>query len=482
MKGTYRTITSGGLDFLRKKKTEPKAPSRCEWGYGGSFDKNRHLKFSVFLSGWLAQNAFLVKKNKKQKRACPPPLPAHPPPGRLVLVQSSAFTRARSARCLLPAVDVVQVQCRRVVEGGAAEVDPEVAPQGNGGVLDHEPLLPVARCDRLADGQRARGPLQKQQLGGGRPEARRPDQGVRSWRRGSRGPTWRSWYPNPPSTTLRILTSLLPPPLPPRPPLRPEPQAPDPPSPLSLLPLLPLLTLLSLSEVECWDVPSPPRASPQCRHPRPRPLLGRPCSAGKLSRGLGRGPRPRRGGAPPLPLVPDEPKPEPHTVEGQAHHPLAAPRAPLEAPKRRRRVAIALAAAAPAPLAPRRPRRAPRLARVGVIVTPPALPARPRRRRLHLPASAPPAFRSLRFARNSAAASSRSVSASASASAMDTNSRMIRRTEFLVRSVSGTLASLRAAVHSTPLSRSRAAFTWLGLATWTILLSTWRREARTEAV
>ena len=44
------------------------------------------------------------------------------------------------------------------------------------------------------------------------------------------------------------------------------------------------------------------------------------------------------------------------------------------------------------------------------------------------------------------------------------------------------LASLRAAVHSTPLSRSRAAFTWLGLATRTILLSTWRREARTEAV
>ena len=47
-----------------------------------------------------------------------------------------------------------------------------------------------------------------------------------------------------------------------------------------------------------------------------------------------------------------------------------------------------------------------------------------------------------------------------------------RRTDFRVRSVSGTLAFSRAMLHSMPLSRSRAAFTWLGLATRTILLST----------
>jgi hypothetical protein len=162
-----------------------------------------------------------------------------------------------------------------------------------------------------------------------------------------------------------------------------------------------------------------------------------------------------------LQLVPGEPKPEPRAVEEQAHRPPAGPRAPLEAPKHRRRVAIALAAAAASPLAPRLPRRAPRLARVGVIVTPPALPARPRRRRLHFPASASPAFRSLRFARNSAAASPRSdsASASASASALETNSRRTRRADFLVRSVPGTLASLREAAHSAPLSRSRTAST-----------------------
>ena len=62
------------------------------------------------------------------------------------------------------------------------------------------------------------------------------------------------------------------------------------------------------------------------------------------------------------------------------------------------------------------------------------------------------------------------------------NSLGIRRTDFRVRSVPGTLAFTRAMLHSMPLSRSRAAFTWLGLATRTILLSTWRREARTEAV
>ena len=65
---------------------------------------------------------------------------------------------------------------------------------------------------------------------------------------------------------------------------------------------------------------------------------------------------------------------------------------------------------------------------------------------------------------------------------LDTNSRMIRRTGCRVRSVSGTLAFSRAMLHSMPLSRSRTAFTWLGLVTRTILLSTWRREARTEAV
>ena len=57
-----------------------------------------------------------------------------------------------------------------------------------------------------------------------------------------------------------------------------------------------------------------------------------------------------------------------------------------------------------------------------------------------------------------------------------------RRTDFRVRSVPGTLAFTRAMLHSMPLSRSRAAFTWLGLATRTILLSTWRREARTGSV
>ena len=94
------------------------------------------------------------------------------------------------------------------------------------------------------------------------------------------------------------------------------------------------------------------------------------------------------------------------------------------------------------------------------------------------------AFRSLRFACMSAAATSRLASALALAlaSALDINLRIILRTEFLVTSVSRTLAFLRATVHSTPLPRSRAAFAWLRLTSRGILLSTWRHEAREEAV
>ena len=70
----------------------------------------------------------------------------------------------------------------------------------------------------------------------------------------------------------------------------------------------------------------------------------------------------------------------------------------------------------------------------------------------------------------------------ASALASAFSLRMVLNTEILASPVSGTFAFSRAMLHSMPLSRSRAAFTWLGLATRTILLSTWRREARTEAV
>ena len=96
------------------------------------------------------------------------------------------------------------------------------------------------------------------------------------------------------------------------------------------------------------------------------------------------------------------------------------------------------------------------------------------------------AFRSLRFARNSAASSSATSRALRSlrfahkaassllalALALDPDSRMIRRTDFRAKSVSGTSAFSRAMVHSMPLSRSRAAFTWPGLASRPILLST----------
>jgi hypothetical protein len=73
MKGIYRTITFWRLRLFAGKKTEPKTPSRCEWGYGGSFDKNRHLKYSV------VGPKYIFGEKKHADVGWPSPSPPPPP-------------------------------------------------------------------------------------------------------------------------------------------------------------------------------------------------------------------------------------------------------------------------------------------------------------------------------------------------------------------------------------------------------------------